>query len=120
MTLIYDIIIKIILRRRFVKIIIIFIHAYMLVTIYEILSEDRNYFLKWLAILLIGVTKYVIESILVTKNIAPILHQFGQDEVFGQIAVKLHDRQFIGFIFTSGTDGLFQIRVYNNSGFAVC
>ena len=55
------------------KIIIIFIHAYMLVTIYEILSEDRNYFLKWLAILLIGVTKYVIESILVTKNIAPVV-----------------------------------------------
>ena len=55
------------------KIIIIFIHAYMLVTIYEILYEDRNYFLKWLAILLIGVTKYVIESILVTKNIAPVV-----------------------------------------------
>lgn len=50
-----------------------FIHAYMLVSIYELLSEDRHYFAKWVAVLLIGVTKYLMELRPLTNNIAPFV-----------------------------------------------
>lgn len=49
------------------------VHSYMIVCIYEILSEDKHRFLKWFAVLLIGITKYVIESVPYTKNIAPFV-----------------------------------------------
>ena len=49
------------------------VHAYILVLIYEILSEDKHYFLKWVVTLLIWVTKYIVESSPYTKNIAPLV-----------------------------------------------
>ena len=55
------------------KIIALFIHAYMLVLIYEILSEDKQHYIKWMTVLIIGGTKYIIENIPYTTNIAPFM-----------------------------------------------
>lgn len=51
----------------------LFVHAYMLVLVYEILSEDEQRFVKWVATLLIWVTKSIVESGPFIKNIAPLV-----------------------------------------------
>lgn len=50
-----------------------FIHAFMLVQIYEMLSEDKKHLLRWVVVFLIGVSKYIVESMPYTKNIAPVV-----------------------------------------------
>lgn len=55
------------------RIIALFMHAYMLVMIYEIMSEDKRNFLKWVLIFLISTIKYLFESTSYTKNIAPFV-----------------------------------------------
>ena len=39
----------------------VFIYAYMLLLVYEILTEERHCIWKWLLILLLGITKYIVE-----------------------------------------------------------
>lgn len=57
------------------KIIALIVHAYLFMQMYLILSEsdDNHRFLKWTMVLLIGGTKYFVESVPYTKNIAPFV-----------------------------------------------
>lgn len=55
------------------KIIALFIHAYMLVLIYEILSEEKQHLKKWVVVFLIGVTKFFIEPMPFARNISPFV-----------------------------------------------
>lgn len=55
------------------EIIAVFIHAYMLVFIYEILSEEKQKYINCVAILLIGSAKYLLEPRPITSNLAPLV-----------------------------------------------
>lgn len=55
------------------KLIAVFIRAYMLVYIYEILSEDKHKYFDCSAILLIGSAQYFMKSGAVTSNLIPIV-----------------------------------------------
>lgn len=55
------------------KIIALFIHAYMLVSIYELVSEENQHLKKWVAFFLIGVAKYFIEPMPFARNISPFI-----------------------------------------------
>ena len=54
-------------------IISLLVHVYMLVILYEIFSEDRHCYWKWVTILFIGCFKYFIESVAMLKNLAPFI-----------------------------------------------
>lgn len=64
---------KSILGRIYVKIIAVFIHAYMLVFVYEILSEDKHKYFNYVAVLLIAGAQYLMKSRPVTSNLIPIV-----------------------------------------------
>ena len=49
------------------------LHAYILVWIYESLSEDKKDFLKYLVIMIIAVTKYLIEPVPYVRNMLPFV-----------------------------------------------
>lgn len=52
------------------------IHAYMIVWIYETVSEERNCFTKWLAVIVMAVVKYVFDlfaALPYTQNVAPYI-----------------------------------------------
>lgn len=49
------------------------LHAYILVWIYESLSEDKKDFLKYLVIMIIAVTKYLIEPVPYVRNMVPFV-----------------------------------------------
>lgn len=55
------------------KIIALFIHAYMLVLIYEFMSEEKQHLKKWVVVLLIGSVKYSIEPLHVARSISPFV-----------------------------------------------
>lgn len=67
------IIIKKLWERMIVKIVALFIHAYMLVMIYELLTEEKQHYMKGFVVLIIGGTKYIVEHLLYIMNIAPLL-----------------------------------------------
>ena len=51
----------------------LFAHAYMIVLIFELLSENKNKYIKWPIVLLIGVVKYFVETTYLIRNMAPVL-----------------------------------------------
>lgn len=60
-------------RRIFVKIISLFIHAYLLVLIYEALSEDKRRYVNCVAVIIIAGVKYLMELRFVTSNLVPFV-----------------------------------------------
>lgn len=55
------------------KIIALFIHAYMLVLIYELVSEEKQQLKKWMIVFLIGIAKYFIEPLPFARSISPFV-----------------------------------------------
>lgn len=55
------------------KIIAVLVHAYLFVQIYEILSEDKKHFVKYLIVIVVGAVKQTVEAVSYTKNIAPFI-----------------------------------------------
>lgn len=50
-----------------------FIHAYLYLQIYELLTGERRRTVKWLFVLLFGVTKYIAELGVYTEHLVPLL-----------------------------------------------
>ncbi len=55
------------------EIALFFIHAYVYVTIYELLTEERHNLLKWVLVLAIGITRYVAEPVAIAKQLIPFI-----------------------------------------------
>lgn len=55
------------------EIISFFIHAYLYLQIYELLTEESRKAVKWLFVLLFGITKYIAELGIYTKHLVPFL-----------------------------------------------
>lgn len=55
------------------EIISFFIHAYLYLFVYEMLVEESQRTVKWLFVLLFGITKYIGELGIYTKNLVPFL-----------------------------------------------
>lgn len=58
------------------KLIAMLIHAYMIVWIYERLSEDRQCFVKWIAVMIMGGIKYILDwavDVTYEQNVAPLV-----------------------------------------------
>ena len=55
------------------EIIIFFMHAYILMFLYEIFTSEKHYIIKWIVILLIGIAKYIAECFTYTKHLTPFI-----------------------------------------------
>lgn len=55
------------------EIIIFFMHAYILVFLYEIFTSEKHPLIKWIIILLMGIAKYVAEYFTYTKHLVPFI-----------------------------------------------
>ena len=55
------------------EIVAFFIHAFVYVTIYELLTEERHNLLKWVLVFAIGTTKYVVEPFIIAKQLIPFM-----------------------------------------------
>lgn len=55
------------------KIIALFIHVYILMLIYELFSSEKKRLIKWMAILLMGIAKHVVEYLPYIKHMAPFI-----------------------------------------------
>ena len=55
------------------EIIVFLIHAYLYLSIFEELAEKSNCRYKWTAVLFLGIIKYIVESVIYTKNLFPLI-----------------------------------------------
>lgn len=55
------------------EIISFFIHAYLYLQIYELLTEENKYIVKWMFVLLFGIVKYIAELGVYTRQLVPFL-----------------------------------------------
>ena len=55
------------------EIVAFFIHAFVYVTVYELLTEERHNLLKWVLVFVIGITKYVVEPFIIAKQLIPFM-----------------------------------------------
>ena len=55
------------------EIIIFFMHAYILMFLYEIFTSEKHHIIKWIVILLMGIVKYIAECFTYTKHMTPII-----------------------------------------------
>ena len=86
------------------EIISIVFHAYVYVTIYEFLTDERHKFLKWVLFLVIGITKYVAESFIIAKQLIPFM--VCTLLVIYSVCVKSHDSNLQNFKYAITTYGL--------------